>query len=188
MMNCQEYFPIIECVLFVSGEPLAISQLQRALKLTSLEMAAVIDAMSRDYRDNKRGVQLYATKETIQLVTNPQYAQYVQELLEPPQKKSFSQAMLETLSIIAYRQPVTRADIEAVRGVRCDYSVRELLRQGLIQELGRRDCIGKPMQFGTTDTFLRQFGLRAVEELPSYEHYSSADTAQNPCSEDLPAV
>ena len=77
-----------------------------------------------------------------------------------------SDTLLETLSVIAYRQPVTRADIESVRGVRCEYSVTQLLKQGLIVELGRKDCIGRPMQFGTTDAFLRKFGLSSLRDLP----------------------
>ena len=77
-----------------------------------------------------------------------------------------SDSMMETLSVIAYRQPVTRADIEAVRGVRCEYSVSQLLKQGFICELGRKDCVGRPMLFGTTDAFLRKFGLHSLDELP----------------------
>ena len=82
--------------------------------------------------------------------------------------------MLDTLSIIAYRQPVTRADIEAVRGVRCEYAVSQLLKLGMIRELGRKDVVGRPMLFGTTDAFLRHFGLRSISELPRYEAYAEA--------------
>ena len=92
--------------------------------------------------------------------------------MQPAQTKSFSQAMLETLSVVAYKQPVTRNDIEAIRGVRCEYSVSQLLKLGLIQELGRKDAVGRPMLFGTTDAFLRQFGLHDLGELPSYETFS----------------
>ncbi len=113
-----------------------------------------------------RGVLPYVTETTVQLVTNPAYYEKVVSLLSPPEEKSLSDSVMETLSVIAYRQPVTRADIEAVRGVRCEYSVTQLLKQGLIRELGRKDCVGRPMLFGTTDAFLRKFGLHSLEELP----------------------
>ena len=161
-----ERYSAIECILFVSGEPVSLVQLQRALDITGIEMNAIIHNMEKQYRQEERGIQLYITDDTVQLVSNKKYASYVEELLQPAQTKSFTQAMLETLSIVAYKQPVTRADIEAVRGVRCDYSVSQLLKLGLIRELGRRDSVGRPMMFGTTDAFLRQFGLHSIEELP----------------------
>lgn len=163
-----ERYSAIECILFVSGEPVSLVQLQRALDVTSIEMTAIIHGMEQLYREEERGIQLYVTDETVQLVSNRKYADYVEELLQPAQNKSFSQAMLETLSIVAYRQPVTRSDIEAVRGVRCDYSVSQLLKLGLIQEMGRRNTVGRPMMFGTTDAFLRQFGLHSIDDLPEY--------------------
>ncbi len=163
-----ERYSAIECILFVSGEPVSLVQLQRALDITGIEMNAIIHNMEKQYRQEERGIQLYITDDTVQLVSNKKYASYVEELLQPAQTKSFTQAMLETLSIVAYKQPVTRADIEAVRGVRCDYSVSQLLKLGLIRELGRRDSVGRPMMFGTTDAFLRQFGLHSIEELTEY--------------------
>ena len=106
------------------------------------------------------------TENTVQFVTNSEYNEWVVKLLSPPEERTMSDSLLETLSVIAYRQPVTRADIESVRGVRCEYSVTQLLKQGLIVELGRKDCIGRPMQFGTTDAFLRKFGLSSLRDLP----------------------
>ena len=160
-----ERYSAIECILFVSGEPVSLVQLQRALDITGIEMNAIIHNMEKQYRQEERGIQLYITDDTVQLVSNKKYASYVEDLLQPAQTKNFTQAMLETLSIVAYKQPVTRADIEAVRGVRCDYSVSQLLKLGLIREMGRRDSVGRPMMFGTTDAFLRQFGLHSIEEL-----------------------
>ena len=167
-----EYSGIIESILFVSGEPVSLPALQRALDVTELELRGILARMEKQYVESARGIQLYQTADTVQLVSNRRYAKYVEEFLQPVQTKSFSQAMLETLSIVAYKQPVTRNDIEAIRGVRCDYSVSQLLKLGLIQELGRKDAVGRPMLFGTTDAFLRQFGLHALEELPSYETFS----------------
>ncbi len=168
----QEWFGAIECILFVSGEPVDLVSLQRALGLTELELQSILGKMEESYAAQDRGVQLYRTGDTVQLVSNRKYAGFVEALLQPAQTKSFSQAMLETLSVVAYKQPVTRNDIEAIRGVRCEYSVSQLLKLGLIQELGRKDAVGRPMLFGTTDAFLRQFGLHDLGELPSYETFS----------------
>ncbi|HWQ59317.1 MAG TPA: SMC-Scp complex subunit ScpB, partial [Clostridia bacterium] len=105
-------FGAIECILFVSGDPVPMAQLQRALGVGGNELGAILCDMDKLYRAEKRGVQLYVTDDTVQLVSNKEYASIVQEMMQPVQEKSFSQAMLETLSIVAYRQPVTRMDIE----------------------------------------------------------------------------
>ena len=166
-MEYNERFGAIECILFVSGDPVPIIELQRAIGVTDIEMEHIIRSMDELYKKEKRGVQLFITPETMQLVSNKEYAKYVEELVQPVQAKSFSQAMLETLSVIAYRQPVTRADIEAVRGVRCEYAVSQLMKMGMIRELGRKNVVGRPMLLGTTDAFLRHFGIRSLNELPS---------------------
>lgn len=165
-MQNEEYFGMIECVLFVAGDPVPLIELQRALDVTDLEMRSILVAMDELYKREKRGVQLYMTDDMIQLVSNREYAKLVEKLMQPTETKAFSQSMLETLSIIAYRQPATRADIEAVRGVRCEYAVRELIKSGMVTELGRKNVVGRPMLLGTTDAFLRRFGLHSLSELP----------------------
>ena len=176
-MEYNERFGAIECILFVSGDPVPIIELQRAIGVTDIEMEHIIRSMDELYKREKRGVQLFITPETMQLVSNKEYAKYVEELVQPVQAKSFSQAMLETLSVIAYRQPVTRADIEAVRGVRCEYAVSQLMKMGMIRELGRKNVVGRPMLLGTTDAFLRHFGIRSLNELPSLGSGENAEIA-----------
>ena len=176
-MEYNERFGAIECILFVSGDPVPIIELQRAIGVTDIEMEHIIRSMEELYKKEKRGVQLFITPETMQLVSNKEYAKYVEELVQPVQAKSFSQAMLETLSVIAYRQPVTRADIEAVRGVRCEYAVSQLMKMGMIRELGRKNVVGRPMLLGTTDAFLRHFGIRSLNELPSLGSVENAEIA-----------
>ncbi len=171
-------FSIIECILFVSGEPVTFAELMCALDMTQLELQITLQKMSEQYETEARGILLYMTEQTVQLVSNREYAPIVEKLLQPSQTKSFSQSMLETLSIIAYKQPVTRSEIEAVRGVRCDYSVNQLLQIGMIQELGRKDAVGRPMMFGTTDAFLRQFGLHSLKELPQFTPEDEEDTSE----------
>ena len=165
-MEKQELYGAIESVLFVAGEPLPKAELARVFELTELELSAALSEMETELQINKRGVRLFITGDTVQLVTAPENNEWLVRLLAPPQEKNLSDSMMETLSVIAYRQPVTRADIEAVRGVRCEYAVAQLLKQGFIKELGRKDVVGRPMLFGTTDAFLRRFGLHSIEELP----------------------
>lgn len=160
------FFGAVESMLYVSGEPIGFAELVRVFDIPEQRVRSLVWEMENEMRAAGRGILPYATETTVQLVTNPRYYETVVSLLSPPEEKSLSDSILETLSVIAYRQPVTRADIEAVRGVRCEYSVTQLLKQGLIRELGRKDCIGRPMLFGTTDAFLRKFGLHSIEELP----------------------
>ena len=140
-MEYNERMGAIECILFVSGDPVPIIELQRAIGVTDIEMEHIIRSMDELYKREKRGVQLFITAETMQLVSNKEYTRYVEELVQPVQSKSFSQSMLETLSVIAYRQPVTKADIEAVRGVYvvtclgCGAESRYLRRGTVVQAL-----------------------------------------------------
>ena len=147
--------------------------------ILDIEMEHIIRSMDELYKREKRGVQLFITAETMQLVSNKEYTRYVEELVQPVQSKSFSQSMLETLSVIAYRQPVTKADIEAVRGVRCEYAVGQLMKLGMIRELGRKNVVGRPMLLGTTDAFLRHFGIRSLSELPQLSEIENAEENDN---------
>ena len=156
----------IEAILFVAGEPVAVGDLAHALNLTAMEMTAALEGM-REYLDANSGLKLNYFGSQVQLSIQPQYAAAVEALLNPVQRMPLSAAVMETLSIIAYRQPVTKSEIEAVRGVKCDYSVQSLLNKGLIQELGRRETLGRPMLYGTTDAFLRHFGIEDLSQLPS---------------------
>lgn len=168
-MEDELLFQKIECVLFVAGDPVPIAELARTFAMDTGEMRTALSEMGESYMPKERGIQLYCTEEAAQLVSNPAYAQVIDELLAPQQSKSASQSILETLAVIAYKQPVTRAEIEQVRGVRCDYSVGQLLKTGLIVSVGRKDSIGKPMLYGTTDQFLRKFGMHDLSELPQIE-------------------
>ena len=161
-----ELSKILEAILFVSGEPLQIAALASALEVTELEVSAAADELASDYDYNRRGICLKRFGSHIQLSTRADYAPQIEKLLQPIQKQSLSQAALETLAVVAYKQPVTRLDIEAVRGVKCDYSVQSLVNKGLIQEVGRKETLGRPILYGTTDAFLSHFGLSSLEDLP----------------------
>ena len=157
---------IIEAILFVSGDPVRTDALAHAMNLTVSELNEALSALGDHLSLENRGIQLNRSGETVFLSICPKYAAQVEAFLQPLQKQPLSQAVLETLSIIAYRQPVTKGDIEAVRGVKCDYSVQSLLNKGFIEECGRRETLGRPILYATTDKFLQHFGLETLGDLP----------------------
>ncbi|MBQ3761354.1 MAG: SMC-Scp complex subunit ScpB [Clostridia bacterium] len=165
-MDTHELCGILEAVLYVAGEPVNAQALAHALNLTSMELEEAVEQLKESCVLDKRGLRLNRHGGEIQLSINPEYAPYVEMFLQPVKKQSLSQAVLETLSIIAYRQPCTKGDVEAIRGVKCDYSVQLLLARGLIAEQGRRETLGRPILYGTTDKFLRHFGLEGLNQLP----------------------
>lgn len=171
-MDIDRLCAIIEAILFVSGEPVRVDELAHAMNLTMLEVLPAISQLSDHLALEKRGIQLNRSGETIFLSIRPEYAPEVERFLQPLQKRPLSQAVLETLSIIAYRQPVTRSDIEAVRGVKCDYSVQALTNKGLIEEAGHKETLGRPTLYKTTDKFLKHFGIETLDELPSIDFTS----------------
>ena len=165
-MDRRERCNILEAILFVAGEPVLHSDLERALGITPMELDDALNALQSEYDFQRRGIRLLRFGQSVQMATRPDYAQKIEKNLQPVQKHALSQAAMETLAIIAYKQPATRGEIEQIRGVKCDYSVQSLLNKGLIHELGRKESLGRPMMFGTTDTFLRHFGIASLEELP----------------------
>lgn len=160
---------IIEAILFVSGDPVRVEDLAHAMNLTTSEMGEALAALGDHLSLENRGIQLNRSGETVFLSIRPAYAPQVEAFLQPLQKRPLSQAVLETLSIIAYRQPCTRGDIEAIRGVKCDYSVQSLLNKGFIEECGQRETLGRPTLYRTTDAFLKHFGMETIEDLPSID-------------------
>lgn len=175
-------FNRIECMLFAAGDPVPITEIARVLGKTKEEATALLTEMELQRSSESRGIIPMVTGETAQMTSNRAYFDDVENLLNPDKKKTVSQSIMETLSVIAYRQPVTRADIENVRGVRCDYAVSQLLNMGLICECGHRDTPGHPSLFSTTDRFLRYFGIHSLDELPAFP--DPKDDENNP--EDMP--
>lgn len=163
-METNELPRIIEAILFVAGEPVAISDLSRALQVTELETMRAIEDMER--LNPTRGVVLRRYGDHVRLETPAELAPYVERLLQPVQRQTLSQTAMETLAVIAYRQPATKGEVELVRGVKCDYSVQSLLSKGLIMEVGRKEALGRPILYATTDKFLEHFGISDIRELP----------------------
>lgn len=156
----------VEAVLYVAGEPIRVDDLAKALGVTVKELDKCLSDLRDEYDFAQRGFVLRRFGRQVQLATRPLYAPDVVHLLQPVQNQSLSQAVMETLAVVAYKQPVTRAEIEQVRGVKCDYSVQSLVNKGLIAEVGRKDALGRPILYGTTDAFLQHFGIDSLEKLP----------------------
>ena len=156
----------IEAILFVAGEAVSIKDMAKALTVGEKELKTALDKIGSEYDYEQRGFMLKRFGDKVQLATRPLYSEDVLRLLQPVQQQSLSQAAMETLAVVAYKQPVTRAEVEQIRGVKCDYSLQSLTTKGLIQEAGRKDTIGRPILYATTDTFLSHFGIATLEDLP----------------------
>ena len=176
-MQNKELKVVIEALLFASERPLSIEEIKEAFeeKLTSADIAESLHALKADYEDQNRGLRLFEMAGGYQLVTDSRLAPYLKRFYQEREKKRLSQASLETLSVIAYRQPVTRADIEFIRGVNVDGALGTLLEKGLVKIVGRKEVPGRPMIYGTTRVFLDHFGLKSVKELPALSEYTLKD-------------
>ena len=164
-MTLTEQISAVEAGLFASGEPVAVQALIEMLGVTAQEFEPVLQGLALRY-DEDRGVRLMRFDDSLQLCTRPQYMDLIEKVLQPVRKQTLTQAALETLAVVAYRQPVTRMEIEQIRGVQCDRAVATLLHHGLIAEVGRRESIGRPILYGTTEKFLQHFALTSLEALP----------------------
>lgn len=158
---------LVESLLFVAEAPVTTAALARAIEQDEEQVERVLEELKADYAE--RGMRLQRVRDKVQLVSAPEAASVIQRFLGIDGTGHLSAAALETLAIIAYRQPVTRPAIEAVRGVNCDGVIHSLLTRGLIQEMGRMETAGRPILYGTTFEFLQNFGLRGVDDLPPLE-------------------
>jgi len=156
---------ILEAMLFASPESVPLSSLADALGCDIPLTRNLLTRMAETYSTNQSGIQLQETNDCYRLCTNPIYYSAIERLLKLKPRRAMSQTLLETLAIVAYKQPVTKAVIEDIRGVNADHAVNKLMEYGLITEKGRLDAPGRPILFGTSDEFLMYYGLRNVDEL-----------------------
>jgi len=165
---------IIEGLLFVAGdEGLTARQIAEVVEQPLDLVLDVIHDLKGDYKRSKRGIQITEIANAFQLTTVPEHAPYFERLAYSPSRSTLSQAALETLSIIAYRQPITRVDIEEIRGVKSDRALQTLMSKDLIEEVGRAEAIGRPILYGTTKSFLDYFGLDSLKGLPDSSQFES---------------
>lgn len=167
MADRQELQGKIEGILFAVGDSVSIKSLSEALEEKESYIREIIDEMKVYYSGKERGIQIVTLEDNVQLRTKDDYYDDLIKIATVPKKNVLTDSVLETLSIIAYKQPVTRLDIEKIRGVNSDFGVNKLLEFGLIKELGRLDAPGKPILFGTSEEFLRVFNVDSIEDLPT---------------------
>ena len=167
----------IEALLFASEKPLSPEELEEAFdgSVKAAKIREQIDALRDECEEQRRGFRVYEIAGGFQLASAIDFAEVLKRFYQSREKKKMTPASLETLSVIAYRQPVTRADIEGVRGVNVDAAVKGLLEKGLIRITGRKEVPGRPILYGTTREFLEHFGLKSLEELPPLSEYSLKD-------------
>ncbi|HHW06571.1 MAG TPA: SMC-Scp complex subunit ScpB [Clostridia bacterium] len=168
MLFSDELKAILECLLFASNGAVSAKELASVVGVTEQEVEELIAALMDDYGQSGRGIQIYQVAGGYKMATKPDYAEYIEKLCRH-KPSPLSKAALETLAIIAYRQPVTRAEIEAIRGVKVDHLLSNLLEKNLIQEVGRKETPGRPILYGTTTEFLEYLGLNSIEDLPPLE-------------------
>lgn len=165
-MEEKKIMAVIEAVLFAMGDSVELSSLEHVLEMPEIEIREVIARMNSKYKKADRGIYIAELENAVQLCTKPELYEYLIKVAKAPRRYVLTDTLLETLSIIAYKQPVTRLEVEKIRGVSCDHAVNRLLEFNLIQELGRLDAPGRPLLFGTTEEFLRTFGVKSLGDLP----------------------
>ncbi|MDD6037275.1 MAG: SMC-Scp complex subunit ScpB [bacterium] len=165
-MEQQDYKSVIEAILFTMGESVSLERIANALEIEKKEAKRLVNELMDDYQNSNRGISIIELDGAYQMCTKPDMYEYLIRIAKQPKHRVLTDVVLETLSIIAYKQPITRVEIEKIRGVSCDHAVNKLLEYNLIKELGRLDAPGKPLLFGTTEEFLRSFGVQSIDELP----------------------
>ncbi|MFC7320747.1 SMC-Scp complex subunit ScpB [Halobacillus campisalis] len=179
-MSADDYKALIEGLLFAAGEEgVTKNKLSQIIGCSQQEMQKALDMLHEDYELGDRGIKIMESNGTLHLTTKPEHAAYYEHLLNTKASTRLSQAALEVLAIIAYRQPITRIEIDDLRGVKSDRAVQTLVNRGLIVETGRKEAIGRPVLFGTSTEFLTYFGLSSIEELPPLEELNIQENAEN---------
>ncbi len=159
----------IESMMFVWGEPLDIKEVADIFNVDKKEIYGYFKELQEEYEQEGRGIVIREVNKSFQFVTRKENLDYIERLCTPVKHKRLSQSALEVLAIVAYKQPVTKGEIEAVRGIKCDRVIEGLAKKNLVAEVGRSDAVGRPILYGTTDEFLKQFGFETLKELPTIE-------------------
>lgn len=165
----------IEALLFAMGSSVELSALAKAIGHDQETTRKIVRNMMLNYQEEGRGIKIIELENSFQMCTKEEYYEYLVNMALQPKKAVLSDVMLETLSIIAYKQPVTKIEIEKIRGVKCDHAVSKLMEYNLVQEVGRLDAPGKPILLGTTEEFLRNFGVQGLDELPEIDPVQMED-------------
>lgn len=165
-MENKNYEAIIEAILFTMGNSVELEKIASAIELDTKQTKEIIGQMMERYESPESGVKIVELDGSYQMCTKSEMYEYLIRIAKQPKRHALTDVLLETLSIIAYKQPITKAEIEKIRGVSCDHAVNKLVEYNLVCELGRLDAPGRPLLFGTTEEFLRSFGVQSIDELP----------------------
>ena len=160
---------IIEGILFVAGDSVALFDIADKLNVEVKDVKKAVEFLQERHKKDASGIQVLMFNDKAQLSSNPVYSEQIACVLNPIKEKALTRAVLEVAAIVAYKQPVTRLDVDNIRGVNSDYAISMLLENGLIEVVGKKDTIGKPLLFGTTDKFLKKFDLESIDKLPDYD-------------------
>jgi segregation and condensation protein B len=169
-----------ESLMFVWGEPLDAKTAAELFNISAKEAYDYFVELKEEYDQEGRGIRIREINKSFQLVTSSDNVEYIERLCTPVREKRLSQQALEVLAIVAYRQPVTKGEIESIRGIRCDRVLEGLMKRDLIQEAGRSGAIGRPILYGTTDAFLKHFGFQNLKELPDIEDIAGVMNLEEP--------
>ena len=156
----------VEAILFASGDSVEITKIAKAIEQDTETTRKLIRNMMDGYEQEERGIRIIELEDSFQMCTKTEMYDYLVRIAKQPRKIELTEVVLETLSIIAYKQPITKLEIEKIRGVKCDHAVNKLIEYNLVRELGRLDAPGRPLLFGTTEEFLRNFGVQSIADLP----------------------
>lgn len=176
-MEDHEKKSLIESLLFVSGEPVTLSVIKTITQMGEAELQQLLDGLMTEYRQRNGGVLILEIANGYQMVSNPDYSRWIKKLMKSTASGKLSLPALETLAIIAYKQPIIKAEIEQIRGVNSDGVVKTLLDRRLIKIMGRKEVPGKPLLYGTTREFLQYFGLKNLTELPTLKELTREEAA-----------
>lgn len=175
-MDKREMKSIIEGLLFTWGDPLSVKDISDVLEISKKQTEEILNDMMDEFNYLRRGIQILKVKDTYQLGTRPEHFEWIKELSVPKDSRSLSSAALETLSIIAYKQPIIKSELESIRGVKCDKAISTLMDKKLVKEAGRLETTGRPILYATTDDFLKSFGLDSLKQLPELDESKTLET------------
>ncbi|MCK8816572.1 SMC-Scp complex subunit ScpB [Natroniella sulfidigena] len=178
MLDQSEIKAAIEALLFMATEPLQIKEIKKVLTVDRAEIKESLEKIKLEYAQQDKGIELVKINRGYQLQTKAEYSSIIKDFHQPEVTKTLSQAALETLAIVAYKQPVTRAEVEDIRGVNVEKALKTLQKRGLIAEQGRKDVIGKPIIYGTTNQFLEYLGLESLDDLPEPKEFAKLNNEE----------
>jgi len=174
-MDLKEAKSVVESLLFIWGEPLKVKEIAKVLEISQDTVIEIVKELKKDMHENGRGIQIIEVNDSIQLCSVPKNHPYIEKMCMTSQSRGLSQPTLEVLAIIAYKQPITKYEIDSIRGVKSDKAINNLLERELIEIKGRLEKTGRPIIYGTTDVFLKCFGFKSLEELPSIDDFENLD-------------